>query len=172
MAFKPKPILHFEDALEDSGRTFVIVKPCGFCNHGFHCMDVAITFCKHTFHPFCHGVMLKESNKCCVCNVKLHLDWWTSWGFQELDHKLLEFAKEMNLDQVREDTMTKAKKVETYGLELKPKGMLFKFNLACLMFVNCLLFFCYHVFNASIVQIKSNLRVLSIVLCMFFILFL
>ncbi len=57
MAFKPKPNLHFEDALEDNGKTFVIVKPCGFCNQGFHCMDVAITSCKRTFHPFCLGAM-------------------------------------------------------------------------------------------------------------------
>jgi hypothetical protein len=63
--------------------------------------------------------MLKEFNKCCVCNVKLYLDSWTSWGFWELDDKLLELAKEMNLDQVREDIMTKAKEVATYGLELK-----------------------------------------------------
>ncbi len=73
MAFKPKPNLHFKDVLEDSSKTFVIVKPCGFCNQGFHCMDVAITSCKHTFHPFYLGAMLKESNKCCVCNVKLIL---------------------------------------------------------------------------------------------------
>jgi hypothetical protein len=78
MTFKPKPIVHFEDLLEDSGRTFIIVKPCGFCNQGFHCMDVAVTSCKHTFHPFYLGVMLKESNKCCVWNVTFHLDWWTS----------------------------------------------------------------------------------------------
>ncbi len=78
MAFKPKPIVHFEETLEDSGRTFIIVKPCGFCNQGFHCMHVVVTSCKHTFHPFCLGVMLKESNKCCVCNVTFHPDWWTS----------------------------------------------------------------------------------------------
>jgi hypothetical protein len=51
MASKP-----FEDALEDSNRTFVIVKPCGFCNKGFHYMHIAITF-----HPFHLGAMLKES---------------------------------------------------------------------------------------------------------------
>jgi len=82
-------------------------------------MDATITSCEHTFQPFRLGAMLKESNKCCVCNVKLHLDSWTSWGFWELDDKLLELAKEMNLDQVREDIMTKAKEVATYGLELK-----------------------------------------------------
>jgi hypothetical protein len=62
--------------------------------------------------------------------VKLHPNLWTSWGLRELDDKLLEFAMEMNLDQVWEDIMTKAKKATTYGLELKLKGMLFKFDLA------------------------------------------
>jgi hypothetical protein len=109
-------------------------------------MDVIITSCKHIFHPFYLGAMLKESNKCCVCNVKLHPNWWTSWGFWELDDELLELTKEMNFDQVREDIMTKAKKATTYGLESKPKGMLFKFDLACLMFVIFLLFSCCNVF--------------------------
>jgi hypothetical protein len=61
MAFKPKPIVHFEELLKDSGRTFIIVKPCGFYNQGFHCMEVAVTSCEHTFHPFYLGVMLKEN---------------------------------------------------------------------------------------------------------------
>jgi hypothetical protein len=51
MSFKPKPIMHYED-VEESGKAFIIVKPCGFCNQGFHCMDVVIISCKHTFHPF------------------------------------------------------------------------------------------------------------------------
>jgi hypothetical protein len=89
MTFKPKPIMHFEEHVDDNGRIFIIVKPCGFCNNGFHCMDVVVASCKHTFHLFCLSVMLKDSNKCCVCNVKIHLDWWTSWGFQELDEKLI-----------------------------------------------------------------------------------
>jgi hypothetical protein len=59
MTFKPKPIMHFEKSVDDNGRTFIIVKPCGFCNNGSHCMDVVVVSCKHTFHPFCLGVMLK-----------------------------------------------------------------------------------------------------------------
>jgi hypothetical protein len=109
-------------------------------------MDVAITSCKHTFHPFYLGATLKESNKCYVCNVKLHFNWWTSWGFRELDDKLLELAKEMNLNQAREDIMTKVKR--SYNiLELKQKNMLFKFNLTCLMYVSFLLSSCCNVFN-------------------------
>jgi hypothetical protein len=53
MIFKLKPIVHYKDIMEDGGRSFAIVKPCGYCNQGFHCMDVVVTSCKHTFHPFC-----------------------------------------------------------------------------------------------------------------------
>jgi hypothetical protein len=123
MTFKPKPIMHIDEPQEDSGRTFVIMKPCGICNQGFHCMGVVITFCKHTFHPFCLGVMLKESNKCCVCNVRLHLDWWTSWGFQETNEELIELAKQMNLQQTQKEIMIKAKEAATSGLDLKLEGM-------------------------------------------------
>ncbi len=73
MIFKPKPILHFEETAKKNGRAFIIVKSCGFCNEGFHCMDVVVTSYRHTFHPFCLGAMLKDSNKCYVCNVRFHL---------------------------------------------------------------------------------------------------
>jgi hypothetical protein len=59
MTFKPKPIMHFEEFVDDNGGTFIIVKPCGFCNNGFHFMDVDVASCKHTCHHFCLGVMLK-----------------------------------------------------------------------------------------------------------------
>ncbi len=59
MTFKPKPIMHFEKFVDDNGKTLIIVKPCGFCNNGFHCMDVVVASCKHTFHPCILGVMLK-----------------------------------------------------------------------------------------------------------------
>jgi hypothetical protein len=66
MTFKPKPILHFEDVMEDNGWTFILVKACGFYNLGFHCIDVVVASCKHILHPFYIGVILKDSNKCCV----------------------------------------------------------------------------------------------------------
>jgi hypothetical protein len=53
MIFKPKPIVHSKNTMEDGGRNFAVVKPCGYCNQGFHCMDVVVTSYKHTFHPFC-----------------------------------------------------------------------------------------------------------------------
>jgi hypothetical protein len=72
MIFKPKLILHFKETIDENGRAFIIVKPCGFCNERFHCMDVAVTFYRHTFCPLHLGAMSKDSNKCCVCNVRLH----------------------------------------------------------------------------------------------------
>jgi hypothetical protein len=81
ISFNLNPIMHYEEDVEESENAFVIAKPYGFCNYGFHCMDDVITSCKHTFHPFCLGAMLKYLNKCCVCNVTFHPDWWTSWGF-------------------------------------------------------------------------------------------
>jgi hypothetical protein len=29
---KLKPILHFDDVMENNGRSFIVVKPCGFSN--------------------------------------------------------------------------------------------------------------------------------------------
>jgi hypothetical protein len=63
-------------------------------------MDV-VTFCRRTFHPFCLGVILKNSNiMCCVCNVRLHPKWWASWGFWEVDEELMELAKQLNLEHI------------------------------------------------------------------------
>jgi hypothetical protein len=90
MVFKLMPILHSDKPFEESGRVFIIFKTCGYCNHGFHCIDVVVTTCKHTFHPFCLDAMLKDFNKCGVWNVKVHLNWWKSWGFQKLDVELME----------------------------------------------------------------------------------
>jgi hypothetical protein len=63
--FRLKPILHFDDVMENNGRSFIVVKPCGFL------IKTSIVWmllsCKHTFHPFYLGAMLKSSNKCCVC---------------------------------------------------------------------------------------------------------
>jgi hypothetical protein len=30
--FRFKPILHFDDVMENNGRSFIVVKPRGFCN--------------------------------------------------------------------------------------------------------------------------------------------
>ncbi|CAM6043125.1 unnamed protein product [Sphagnum compactum] len=56
---------------------------------------------------------------------KLHPDWWTSWGFGELDEELIKLAKQMTLAKARDDKMLKVKEVVTSGQYLSPKGMPF-----------------------------------------------
>ncbi len=119
MMFRPKPIMLFDNPCEE-GRTFIIFKPCGYCHERFHCIDVTVTSCKHTFHPFCLGVMLKHSNKCCICNVKFHPDQWTSWGFVEFDEDLVELANQMKLAKARDDKMLKVKETITTKQYLSP----------------------------------------------------
>lgn len=94
MCFWPIPIMHPMKPIYDEGaRTFVIIKPCGYCNQYFHCHDVAMTGCKHTFHPFCLCVMLKNSNNYCVCKQKLHLNWWSNWEICETNEEMKKLAK-------------------------------------------------------------------------------
>jgi hypothetical protein len=50
-SFWPKPIVH--PMLNNKFETYILVNPCGFCNRGYYCHDIAIASCKHTFHPFC-----------------------------------------------------------------------------------------------------------------------
>jgi hypothetical protein len=71
--------------LNNKFETYILVKPYGFCNRGYHCHDIVVASCKHTFHPFCLGELLRVNNKCFVCAQVFHLDWWHSWGFQEED---------------------------------------------------------------------------------------
>jgi hypothetical protein len=58
MGFWPTPIMHLTKPSNDGSRNFVIIKSCGYCHSWFHCDDIAITSCKHTFHLFCLGAML------------------------------------------------------------------------------------------------------------------
>jgi hypothetical protein len=57
---------------------YLIIKPCAFCNRGFHCWDIAVTSYKHTFHLFCLSEIVRASNRCFVCNALFNPDWWRS----------------------------------------------------------------------------------------------
>jgi hypothetical protein len=50
--------------------------------------------------------------------MQCHISSWLvdKLGIWELDEKLHELVKEMNLDQIQQDIMTKAKEVATCGL--------------------------------------------------------
>jgi hypothetical protein len=55
--------------------------------------------------------------------VKLHPEWWTSWGFEKLDEELMNLTEQMNLEQIQDDKMLKVKEVATSGQHLSLKGM-------------------------------------------------
>jgi hypothetical protein len=54
LTFRPKPILHPIPPIdEDFALIYILLKPCGYYKRRFMSYDVAIIFCKHTYHPFC-----------------------------------------------------------------------------------------------------------------------
>ncbi len=94
----PKLILHLDRPLSDATCMFII-KACGLCGQWYHYGDIVLTSCMHTFHPTCLCEHLKTNNKCKVCNQRLHLDWWTSWGFRPFDEDLIFATQEMGLEE-------------------------------------------------------------------------
>jgi len=77
----------------------IIMKPCGVCGQSYHCFDIVVTSFLHMYQPSCLGQHLKTHNKCKVCNQRLHLDWWSSWGFRDLDEDLNFVAQEMGVEE-------------------------------------------------------------------------
>jgi hypothetical protein len=73
-SFWPKPIIHPSGQGGNDNPMYIVIKPYGFCFRVFHCKDVAITSCKHTYYPFYLGELLRENNNCSVCGQVLHLD--------------------------------------------------------------------------------------------------
>ncbi len=49
MSFQPIPIMHPVKlpTYDIKAKTFIIIKPCGYCKQCFHCHDIAITCCIH-----------------------------------------------------------------------------------------------------------------------------
>jgi hypothetical protein len=76
VSFWPKPILHSTLVLEYAN--FILVKPYGVCNRGYHCNEITMVSCKHIYHLFCLSKVLRNTNKCLVCSELLHHDWWTN----------------------------------------------------------------------------------------------
>jgi hypothetical protein len=62
MSFWPKPILHPNKPIND-GTSMIIIKACGLCGQWYHCGDIVVTCCFHTFHPTCLSEHLKTNNK-------------------------------------------------------------------------------------------------------------
>jgi hypothetical protein len=92
------PILN-PDGPPCDGPSMVLIKGCGLCGQWYHCFDVVVTSYLHTYHPTCLGEHLKIHNKCKVCNQRFHLDWWSSWGFRNMDDDLIFVAQEMGVEE-------------------------------------------------------------------------
>ncbi len=122
MSFQPNPIIPPEKPTNDGRRFVIIVQPCGYCNQWFHCFDIAITSCKHTFHPFCFCAMLQNSNKCCVCKQKLHPNWWSSWGICETYEDMKTNSKDMHIHELHKDMVVGVFEVAKSRLDLKTFG--------------------------------------------------
>jgi hypothetical protein len=60
---------------------------------------IVVTSYLHTYHLACLGKHLKMNNRCKICNQWLHLDWWSNWGFRDLDQDLSFLAQEMGLEE-------------------------------------------------------------------------
>lgn len=82
-----------------NGPTMIVIKSYGLCGQWYHCWDIIMTSCLHTYHPTCLGEHLKMNNRCKVYNQKLYLDLWSSWGFKDLDDDLTCMAQEMGLEE-------------------------------------------------------------------------
>jgi uncharacterized CHY-type Zn-finger protein len=116
----PKPIVHPKKPADGGERNFIVINSCRYCNQWYHCYEVVSNY-KHTFHPWCLGAMLKDTNKCNVCKQKLHLDWWSSWGICEANEEM-ELDQGMNLDVVRQDMVANVLEAAKSGLDLKSNG--------------------------------------------------
>jgi hypothetical protein len=84
MSFWAKPILYLDRPQGDDPK-MIIINKCGLCGQWYHCGDIIVTSCLHTYHPACIREHLKINNRCKVCNQWVHLDWWFRWGFRDLD---------------------------------------------------------------------------------------
>jgi hypothetical protein len=63
-----------------------------------HEMWLPCSLLAHTFTSPCFGREPK-AKVATICNQRLHLDWWSSWGFKNLDWDLSFLAQEMGLEK-------------------------------------------------------------------------
>lgn len=102
MSIWPKPILH--QTINPPTCDFAInVKPYGFCKKCYHCWDVTITLCKHRYHPFCLDELVKQQNRCLVCEQVFHPNWWCSWGFGDEDDEVRSLGVKLGLEEQYEE---------------------------------------------------------------------
>jgi len=68
MSIWPKHILHPSRPPCDT-TNMIIIKACGLCKSWYHCYDIVVTSCLHTYHLTCLGEHLKTNNNCKVCTT-------------------------------------------------------------------------------------------------------
>jgi hypothetical protein len=64
-------------------RSVIYVQNCLVCNQNYHCNDICVASCDHTYHTWCLVVHCNSSFKCKVkgCEQEFESDWWLSFGF-------------------------------------------------------------------------------------------
>lgn len=100
--FLPKPLLHPPSSDILGSDSYLHVRPCGWCRRGYHCFDIAVTSCKHMFHPFCLAEAFRETSSCVVCGSTLHPEWWFSWGLRPLTSELEATALDLGVADLKE----------------------------------------------------------------------
>jgi hypothetical protein len=98
----PKPTMHPSSPLNDDVVSQIQIRPCGYCKQWYHCFDIVVTSCKHTFHPFCLATSLQKDNNYSICGQILHPEWWTSFRFRAQDEEMQARSIALKLDQVHE----------------------------------------------------------------------
>ena len=97
----PTPIVQLDKGSLEGGQNVLVIKTCGYCDCLFQFNDITVTSCRHVFYPFCLGVMVKSSNKCLDCKEDLHPNWWSSWRFSKLNHRLTKLATDLEVEEAR-----------------------------------------------------------------------
>ena len=82
-SISPTPIQRPKDSDKN---TLVYVENCPLCGEGFHCNDIVVSSCGHTYHPFCMNNHSSKSNRCIAefCDEDFDPNWCLSFGFAEL----------------------------------------------------------------------------------------
>ena len=81
-SFSPTPI---QRPKEFEKNNLVYVEDCPLCGESFHCNDIVVSSCGHTYHPFCMSSHSLKSNKYIAdfCNEHFDPSWRLSFGFAE-----------------------------------------------------------------------------------------
>jgi hypothetical protein len=100
--FCPKMLIYPSSSDILDSDSFLHVRPCGWCRRGYHCFDIAVTSCKHVFHPFCLVEAFRETSTCVVYGTMLHPDWWLSWGLGPLPSELEASTVDLGMPDLKE----------------------------------------------------------------------